>query len=71
MSGKSMKLTEIIELMKLQGWNQRELARRLDLNEATVSRWFKGEHHPTGPARILMRQWLSEARGKKKEPVPA
>ena len=60
--GGPMTLKAIQELMRLKGWNQAELARQLDLSEAAVSRWFKGEHLPTGPGRILMRQWLKEAR---------
>lgn len=66
-----MSLKEILELMKLKGWSQAELARQLDLSEAAVSRWFKGEHCPTGPGRILMRIWLEEAKRHAEETVPA
>lgn len=57
-----MKLKDIRELLELKGWSQADLARRLDMHEATVSRWLSGATKPAGPARILMRQWLAEAR---------
>jgi transcriptional regulator with XRE-family HTH domain len=58
---------DIIELLRLKGWNQAELARRLQLSNAAVSRWFNEERNPTGPARILMRQWLNEAKAQPAE----
>lgn len=65
-----MKLNEILELMELKGWNQAELARRLELNPAAICRWFNGTHKPTGPARILLRLWLTEARNEvQKQPA--
>jgi DNA-binding transcriptional regulator YiaG len=60
--GKPMNCKEIRELMTLKGWSQAELARHLDLSEAAVCRWFRDAQKPTGPARILMRQWLAEAK---------
>lgn len=60
---------EILELLELNGWSQAELGRRLELHEAAISRWVRGECAPTGPARILMRQWLDEARTKPKKAV--
>jgi transcriptional regulator with XRE-family HTH domain len=57
-----MKRAELVELLKLTGWSQAELGRRLELSNAAVSRWLTGERSPTGPARILMRQWLDSAR---------
>ena len=57
-----MTLKDISELLELNGWSQAELGRRLELSEAAISRWFSGQQKPTGPARILMRQWLDEAR---------
>lgn len=59
--GKPMTCKEIRKLMTLKGWSQAELARRLDLSEAAVCRWFRDDQKPTGPARILMRQWLAES----------
>jgi transcriptional regulator with XRE-family HTH domain len=68
--GGPMKRQEILELMKLRGWTQAELARRLEITEGAVSRWLTGENPPTGPARILMRLWLSEARDEvRKQPA--
>lgn len=56
-----MTASDIKRLMKLKGWNQAELARKLELTEGSITRWLTGEHPPRGPARILMRQWLDEA----------
>lgn len=57
-----MNMKEVSELMKLKGWSQADLARELEMSRAAICRWFGGEQQPTGPARILMRQWLSAAR---------
>lgn len=62
---------DIQDLLDLKGWSQAELARQLDLSEAAISRWFSGQQHPTGPARILMRQWLTEAKKKPPAKQPA
>lgn len=59
---KSMDKKDITDLMRAKGWSQAELARQLDLSEGAVSRWMSGENQPMGPARILMRQWLDEAK---------
>lgn len=67
---RKMKLADIKELMKRKGWSQAELARQLDLSEAAISRWFSQEQNPTGPARILMRQWLDQARAEAQSPKP-
>ena len=61
-SENKMTIAEIRELMELRGWSQRELARHLEITEGAVTRWLKGEHPPAGPARILMRMWLIQAR---------
>lgn len=61
---------DIIELMKLKGWTQAQLARELDLSEGAICRWFRGDHSPTGPTRILLRQWLTQARDEsRKQPA--
>lgn len=60
---------EIEELINLLGWSQAQLARELDMSTAVISRWLTGERNPLGPARILMRQWLEEARRKAKQPA--
>jgi transcriptional regulator with XRE-family HTH domain len=57
-----MKPKEIEELMLLKDWSQAELARALEVNRSAISRWIKGEQNPTGPARVLLREWLEEAR---------
>ncbi|HLW67818.1 MAG TPA: helix-turn-helix domain-containing protein [Gemmataceae bacterium] len=58
---------EIKELLELKGWNQAELARRMDTTEASVSRWLlpasdPRSRSPLGPARVLLREWLERAR---------
>ncbi len=57
-----MKPEEIAELMQLKGWSRTQLAAALDLTENTVHQWFSGRRVPGGPATILMRMWLEEAR---------
>lgn len=66
-----MNIKEIRELLRLRGWNQAEFARQLDLNEAAISRWLSGKTGPTGPTRILLRQWLEAARSDAKETAAA
>lgn len=68
-----MNVKEVRELMHLKGWNQAELARQLEVTEGAVTRWFKGEHPIIGPTRILLRQWLEQARKEagEKEKQPA
>ena len=58
-----MKKQEIEELMRLKGWSMTRLAAALDLSEGAVRRWFNDERMPGGPACIVMRLWLREARG--------
>ena len=57
-----MKKAEILELMRLRGWTMVRLAAELDLTEAAIRRWINEERTPRGPAAILMRQWLADAR---------
>jgi DNA-binding transcriptional regulator YiaG len=61
-NGSRMNPKEIRELMRLRGWSQRELARQLQVHEASVSRWLAGDIDVQGPCRVLMRYWLIEAR---------
>lgn len=70
-SGSQMKAADILELMRLKGWNQADLARSLELSEGAVTRWLKNEHQPMGPTRILLRQWLEAARRESHKPIPA
>lgn len=59
-----MTLDDIRELLELKGWTKTRLAAELSLTENTVNRWFHGSRAPGGPAAILMRIWLNEARQK-------
>lgn len=66
--GKSrMTPAEIQELMELKSWTRVDLAHALELkSENTIYRWLSGDPEVPGPARILMRQWLDEARAEAK-----
>jgi DNA-binding transcriptional regulator YiaG len=57
-----MTLEEINELLELKGWSRTRLAAELDLTENAVYQWFTHRRNPGGPAVILMRIWLVEAR---------
>lgn len=58
-----MNNAEMTELIHLKGWkNRAALAANLRLTENAVQRWFMTGHAPDGPASILMRVWLDEAR---------
>jgi DNA-binding transcriptional regulator YiaG len=57
-----MQKHEIEELLQLRGWSRRQLAKQLDLTEDTVYRWMVEEKEVKGPASILMRHWLDQAR---------
>jgi len=59
---KRMEIEEIRELMILRKWSKTQLAAALDLAENAVYRWLDGSRNPQGPACILMKQWLTEAR---------
>ncbi len=66
-----MKKAEILELLRLTGWSRTKLAAELDLTENSVNRWLAGNRFPSGPASILMRMWLEEARSRQQVAVPA
>ncbi len=54
---------EIRELMRLKNWNTTKLATALGLTENAIAKWLmRGANGPKGPAAILMRQWLAEAK---------
>lgn len=59
---KPMNKDEIEELMRLKGWTQTKLASELELSQGAIQRWVCGVRSPQGPASILMRMWLNEAR---------
>lgn len=58
----SMKTDELRELMRLKGWSKTKLAAEMELTENAVHRWLSGERDPSGPAIVLVRLWLKEAR---------
>lgn len=55
-------VVEIKELMRFKDWSKTQLAAALDVTDSTVMGWLSGRRNPGGPAKILMRQWLSECR---------
>lgn len=57
-----MPKSEIAELLRLTGWSRTELAYHLHVTENTVQRWFMNGFCPDGPASVLMRVWLDDAR---------
>lgn len=63
-----MNTDDILELLRLKGWSKRHLALQLGLSEDAVYRWFI-DRKPGGPACLIMRHWLAEAR--KGESMPA
>lgn len=58
----TMTLAELDELMSLKGWNQPTVAGHLNLTQSAISKWYERGRIPTGPAVILLRKWLIEAR---------
>jgi transcriptional regulator with XRE-family HTH domain len=72
-----MNPTELRELLRLKNWTQKELARQIEVNEGTVSKWLSGVNPLEGPPAILLREWLkramaenSSSRRKKKKREP-
>jgi hypothetical protein len=61
-----MKPAEIQELLTLKGWSRARLADELDLTEYAIRAWLVGQKGAGGPAAILMKMWLDEAREQKK-----
>ena len=66
-----MKKEEILELMDLKGWSRTKLASHLDVTEQSIFSWLSGRRTPSGPASILMRQWLDGARAEAKASASA
>jgi hypothetical protein len=58
-----MTLNEIKELLKVKKWTAIRLAAELDVGEATVYSWITERRNPGGPAAILMKTWLTLAKG--------
>jgi len=61
----TMTAHEIEELLSRKGWTKTRLAAELHVTEHAVTAWLKRGRHPSGPADVLMRQWLDEARKRK------
>lgn len=72
MAGKDKKMSvdEISELLELKNWTKTQLAKELGVRLDAILRWFRGVRTPRGPATVLMRTWLNEARRKhRKQPA--
>lgn len=69
----TMTRVEIEELMGYRGWNRTRLAAALDVTENCVARWMIGKPAVSGPAAILLREWLIQERSmaSRRKPVPA
>lgn len=65
-----MEIEEIEELLKLKGWTRTKLAGELGMTENAIHQWFSKRRNPGGPAAILMRMWLDDARNTNHEPGP-
>ena len=69
---RGMTTEEIKELIELREWRRRDLAQQLDVSEAAVFKWLREETKVRGPAGVLMRMLLDEARKEaSKKTVPA
>jgi DNA-binding transcriptional regulator YiaG len=62
---KQMGPAELKELLDLKGWLQLDLAREIDVSEATVSNWMKGIFSPPTATAMFLKQMLVEARAAK------
>jgi transcriptional regulator with XRE-family HTH domain len=58
-------LEEVSELLAIKGWSRAKLAEELGVSVNWIDRWFMRDRNrePSGPACLLMRQWLADARG--------
>ena len=59
-----MESKEIAELMRRLDWNSAMLAGHLGVSDQTVRNWL-ADKPISGPAKRLMRLWLTEARKRK------
>jgi len=71
-TGKMNRMTpeEIRELCALKGWTMAKLAELLDVTPWSVRSWAISRRKPLGPASVLMRLWLAEARRETPAPPP-
>lgn len=58
-----MESEDILELLRLKKWSRERLAVEMDVSVAAVHAWVRQGGSPAGPASVLMRIWLREARG--------
>ena len=57
-----MEKIDITDLRRRLGSiSQSDLANRIGVNQATISRWENGDQDPTGPAERLLRRLADEA----------
>lgn len=47
------------QIMSANRWKQCEMAEALGVHQAMISKWKRGRHGPSKPARILLRSMLS------------
>lgn len=55
---------EVDELLLLRDWSYARLAAEMDVTEPTVRAWMSRANPITGPAGVLIRLWLSEAKAR-------
>lgn len=61
-----MSKEEIKQIRKQLGWSQERLARELGLSFSTISRWERGESHPSPAAQRLLNDLVRSALPKTK-----
>ena len=66
-----MTAAEIKELLDLRGWSRTRLAAELELTQNAIDKWFMAGRAPGGPASILLRLWLTDARADRRPPRKA
>lgn len=68
-------VAEVEQILKITGWSQAELSRRIDVAKATVTNWLSGKTAPDGTARYTIADVLRRAKdgefNEKSEPVGA
>lgn len=67
-----MKKEEILELLRLRGWNRERLAVEMCVSVAAIHKWIREGECPKSPASVLMGEWLERARAEAgRQAVPA
>lgn len=54
-------VNNVHRLMKLKGWDQKDLANALGVSKMSVTNWLKGGHDPGQPTRLLIVRWIEDA----------